>query len=451
MTWQEIKGQVIVGIVALLTTFVAYTSQIFVLWNFLGGATLKTLLILIPFNVFVIMIYVNYSLVCITDPGTVPGNWMPDPKDIFIEVKRSTYAPRHCKTCNGYKPPRTHHCSTCGRCVLKMDHHCPWINNCVGFSNYGHFIRFIVYVEISSIYLFTLLSCRLAQIIRDMNSYNVHPSNTEAAFLSINLILAAAAIVTVGILSGYHVYCLTTNTTTIEGWEKGTALTFKTQSNKMISSVKYPYNLGLYQNICAVLGSQPILWFWPQRMRGDGLHFPVRKYDGTWEEIIDDEEEVEDGHEDVEEYYEEDDDQEEIMDNGEDDEEQQRRHHRHCGGGRHTNNNYRNNGIHRSNSIRSRYEEDEEQAIGRHSSRRGRQKQRDRHSKNNNNNTMEEECGTLVINAPPRVHTRASTSSFNPTTPASVMTFASSSTLVDPNAKFPTSCTSKETYEMTHR
>ncbi|KAI8141236.1 DHHC palmitoyltransferase-domain-containing protein, partial [Fennellomyces sp. T-0311] len=272
-----LQGQLIVGTVVVLTTFIAYTSQILVLWNYLGGARLSTLFTLLPLNVFVIMIYVNYSLVCLTDPGTVPCNWMPNPEDMFMEVKRSTHAPRFCKTCNNYKPPRTHHCSTCDRCVLKMDHHCPWINNCVGFHNYGHFVRFIVYVEISAIYLFVLLSCRLAQVIDELNSHNVRPSNVEAAFLSINLLLAAAAIIIVGVLSGYHVYCLTTNTTTIEGWEKGTALTFKSLGR--ITSVKYPYNLGLYRNICAVLGSQPILWLFPQRMRGDGLSFAVRKND----------------------------------------------------------------------------------------------------------------------------------------------------------------------------
>lgn len=88
----------------------------------------------------------------------------------FIEVKKSTHTPRFCKTCNNYKPPRTHHCSCCNRCVLKMDHHCPWVNNCVGFKNYCHFFRFLIYVDISTIYLLVLLSCRLAQIIRDIHN-----------------------------------------------------------------------------------------------------------------------------------------------------------------------------------------------------------------------------------------------------------------------------------------
>jgi hypothetical protein len=41
------------------------------------------------------------------------------------------------------------------------------------------------------------------------------------------MISSAVIIVAVGILTCYHVYCITTNTTTIEGWEKGRSLTIK--------------------------------------------------------------------------------------------------------------------------------------------------------------------------------------------------------------------------------
>jgi hypothetical protein len=39
--------------------------------------------------------------------------------------------------------------------------------------------------------------------------------------------------------------------------------------------VKYPYHLGVLDNIRAVLG--PRLWLacWPQKAPGNGLHFPV--------------------------------------------------------------------------------------------------------------------------------------------------------------------------------
>lgn len=84
MSWSHARGQLIVAAVCILITFVAYTSQIFVLWSFLGGATLHTLLVLAPFNVFVIMIYINYTLVCLTDPGTVPPNWVKIYKYLYI-------------------------------------------------------------------------------------------------------------------------------------------------------------------------------------------------------------------------------------------------------------------------------------------------------------------------------------------------------------------------------
>ncbi|ORY97762.1 DHHC palmitoyltransferase-domain-containing protein [Syncephalastrum racemosum] len=388
MPWKECRGQLVVATVILLTTFISYTSQIFVIWPFLGGASLHTLFILIPLNVFVIMIYLNYALVCLTDPGTVPVNWIPD-SQTHMEVKRSTHEPRYCRTCDGYKPPRTHHCRSCGRCILKMDHHCPWINNCVGFANYGHFIRFIVYVIVSAIYLFILLSCRLAQVIREMDSHGTHPSPTEATFLSINLLLSAAAIVTVGILSGYHTYCLTTNTTTIEGWEKGTALTIKSLGR--IRRVKYPYNLGLYNNLCAVLGPQPLLWFWPQRMVGDGLYFPVTtKYledagdpekDGMTDAVHDEHAIHGDGIQDIDQHE------------------------------------------HRAEDDYCAEEEGSDYRLSRYSSQTLRGTPSD--------------CKRVSIAAPPRVRTRNSRGSnlradgVMPATPASVRTFASASTLVD--------------------
>jgi hypothetical protein len=184
-SWAEIKGPLTVSFVATMILFIAYTSQIFVIWPYLGSANLHSILILVPLNFFVVMVLINYFLTCKTDPGSVPARWIPR-QQAYIEVKKSTHTPRFCKTCDNYKPPRTHHCSCCNRCVLKMDHHCPWVNNCVGFANYCHFIRFLFYVDISTIYLFVLLCCRLAQLVRDVrnvcNYYMIKYRNTTFFF-----------------------------------------------------------------------------------------------------------------------------------------------------------------------------------------------------------------------------------------------------------------------------
>lgn len=81
--------------------------------------------------------------------------------------------PRYCRTCEAFKPPRSHHCRICKKCVLKMDHHCPWINNCVGYFNYGHFIRFITWVTITTGFCLALLIWRIVDAIKNETYYMV--------------------------------------------------------------------------------------------------------------------------------------------------------------------------------------------------------------------------------------------------------------------------------------
>ncbi|RIB03287.1 zf-DHHC-domain-containing protein [Gigaspora rosea] len=268
-------GRLFIIGVSILIGFLAYTSQIFIFWDFLGGLNVHCLTVLIPFNISVILIYWNYYLTCTTDPGRVPKDWYPKENQEDVEIKRTTHSPRYCRTCSAYKPPRSHHCRTCKRCVLKMDHHCPWTNNCVGYFNYGHFIRFVFWVDVACIYHFTLMIKRTMRLIEDISyvRYDIEPSTLEIVFLILNYAAVIPVLFSVGMLSMYHFYCMWTNTTTIENWEKDKVATMVRRGK--IKEVK---------NIRANLGDNPILWCWPQEIKGTGLSFPISKDAGTTDE-----------------------------------------------------------------------------------------------------------------------------------------------------------------------
>lgn len=208
--------------------------------------------------------------------------------------------PRYCKSCKTYKPPRAHHCRYCRRCVLKMDHHCPWINNCVGHDNYGHFVRFVLFVDLATGYAMGLLVWRVRDIMDNIRHFRVspkfyillvtfntlysgqfraEPSKTEVVFLVLNFVLAFVVLFCVGILSIYHLYCMSRNQSSIESYERSKVKTLIRRGK--VFPVPYPYDIGFYKNICSVLGNNPLLWLWPQKAAGDGLTYPVRSKTGN--------------------------------------------------------------------------------------------------------------------------------------------------------------------------
>lgn len=160
-----------VGGTTLLIAFLAYSSQLFIIipyYRYTPDLTPAWLLaFLVPFNALVALIFTNYYLCVRTDPGSVPREWEPDwaaldESGAGLEVKRHTGAPRYCRLCDAYKPPRAHHCRSCGRCVLRMDHHCPWVANCVGHGNYGHFVRFLASVDVTCSFHLVMITLRVA-------------------------------------------------------------------------------------------------------------------------------------------------------------------------------------------------------------------------------------------------------------------------------------------------
>ncbi|KIO26982.1 hypothetical protein M407DRAFT_14980 [Tulasnella calospora MUT 4182] len=266
MPGNPIFGRLWVGGTTLLICFISYSSQIFVIWPWYGRElSLDLLKLLVPFNLLVGMLFWNYFLTVRTPPGSVPRNW-------GYEVKKLTGGPRHCRTCHSYKPPRAHHCKQCGKCVLRMDHHCPWVNNCVGHYNYGYFIRFLFYVDLACSYHLVMITKR-ALDGDSATSFTRDPSTSEVLFLVFNYASCVPVLICVGFFSLYHFYCLLTNTTTIEGWEKDKVATLIRRGK--IREIKFPYHLGMRANVRAILGPNPLLWCWPTLMKGDGLRFTV--------------------------------------------------------------------------------------------------------------------------------------------------------------------------------
>ena len=173
--------------------------------------------LLVPFNLGATLILTNYYRCVTMQAGSVPLDWQPPAE----ALSSPDTPPRYCRPCKAMKPPRAHHCRTCRQCVLRMDHHCPWIANCVGQANYASFIRFLAAVDATCAAHLVLCALRTADWwwVREGGRWRA-PNTATMTLLVLNFGLCIPTFVLVGAFSIYHFWCLCTNTTTIEGWEK---------------------------------------------------------------------------------------------------------------------------------------------------------------------------------------------------------------------------------------
>ncbi|KAF9820053.1 hypothetical protein IEO21_01715 [Rhodonia placenta] len=279
----RLVGRLFVGFTSSLICFIAYSPQIFVIWPWYGRElSVELITLLLPFNLLVGVLLWNYYLCAVTDPGRVPAGWKPDVQDNDgYEVKKLTRGPRFCRTCEAYKPPRAHHCRQCKRHVLRYrltahtDHHCPWVNNCVGHFNYGHFVRFLFYVDLACSYHFAMVARR----VYAATQYWEDIASTELIFIILNFATCIPVLVAVGAFSLYHFWALSGNTTTIEGWEKDKVATLVRHGK--IHEVRSRFTLGIRRNICSVLGDNPLLWCWPTVTPGTGLKYQLAEGDDS--------------------------------------------------------------------------------------------------------------------------------------------------------------------------
>ncbi|CAI9734531.1 palmitoyltransferase ZDHHC2 isoform X2 [Octopus vulgaris] len=162
-------------------------------------------------------------------------------KNLPIQCKTISGAPRYCEKCKCIKPDRCHHCSVCSVCVLKMDHHCPWVNNCVGFSNYKFFILFLGY---SLLYCLYIAATSLQYFIEfwTVNSNTPTAGRFHILFLFFVSVMFGCSLIS---LFCYHIFLILRNRTTLEAFR---APIFQTGPDKD------GFNIGKMNNFIQVFG-----------------------------------------------------------------------------------------------------------------------------------------------------------------------------------------------------
>ncbi|CAG9335826.1 unnamed protein product [Blepharisma stoltei] len=221
----------------------------------------------IPLLALYILFYIDIILLCwsyissvITDPGSIPSYFDFLSDESRIEISNNKYNDEDCliskssfcNKCDRNRPPRAHHCRICNRCILRMDHHCPWIGNCVGFHNYRYFIQFLIYACIGS----TIAGVCCGWLAIKENEF------TSTA----NIIGACGGIfigLTLTLLSGFHLWLLFTNRTTLE----------------IYSSIEFnTFDNGGQNNFQIICGNFWAAYFLPINAKnvGDGVIYPIK-------------------------------------------------------------------------------------------------------------------------------------------------------------------------------
>ncbi|KAJ6675165.1 ZINC FINGER DHHC DOMAIN CONTAINING PROTEIN [Salix viminalis] len=248
-----------------------------------GGAhSVLAFAIIMIFHLLLIMLLWSYYRVVFKDPGSVPENWravlpeealeagssLNDRPDCVVDtvgLDRRAF----CNYCQNGKPPRCHHCSVCQRCVLKMDHHCVWVVNCVGARNYKFFLLFLLYTFMVTTMDTLVLLPAFINFFGEVKDHSSSPSDLAVIFLAFVLNLAFALSLLCFLVM--HASLLSSNTTSIEVYEKRGAARWK-------------YDLGRKKNFEQVFGTKKALWFFPLFSKEDvdnipalhGLDFPIR-------------------------------------------------------------------------------------------------------------------------------------------------------------------------------
>ena len=219
------------------------------------------------FNALLSALWVTYFRTVTVDAGRYEF------PDTVIEAEGNW-----CKKCSAPKPPRAHHCRHCRRCIPKMDHHCPWTANCVSMTTFPHFIRFLVFANISLWYLASLVWQRFYSlwVSRHLPAY-LGPTLGALIALALISLVCSMTCLALGIMLVTTTKGWLFNCTMIEGWqlERHEALmdrggkdwwdiTGPDGQKSTIERTEFPYDIGILANMAQAMGTSNFLvWLSP--------------------------------------------------------------------------------------------------------------------------------------------------------------------------------------------
>lgn len=229
------------------------------------------------FHAWIFLTLSSFAQAVRTDPGSAPTDARWCDKDVppseAKERKRCSDEARWCRKSNAYKPDRAHYCRVLKKGVLRMDHYCPWLGNTVGFFNQKFFFLFLLYTNAACAHLGISFIQLLVQ-------YTLPALTTFCLVGAEGLTLLISSLLVPFFL--FHVWLIARNTTTIEFCERMRSGAEENAEGKDNSDAEgllaglLRYDLGIFQNFSAVLGSNPLLWLIPVGgPSGDGVNFPM--------------------------------------------------------------------------------------------------------------------------------------------------------------------------------
>jgi hypothetical protein len=155
--WIWLNSTDMIGIIfaAIVWAAVGYAVAVWVVLYTSGDLTFGYFF---PMCIFVPLALWCHLAVMMGDPGSVPWNAHPIEMD-----KKSGQKLQICGHCDSYKPPLAHHDRVSGRCISRMDHFCPWMNNAIGAGNQKNFILFLVYTNITSLFMYVVVATNMIE------------------------------------------------------------------------------------------------------------------------------------------------------------------------------------------------------------------------------------------------------------------------------------------------